>query len=189
MNNQNENNKSAEETKCGHKENKPRWSPQAQKIINEMTDEYNKKIQEYYRNNDLNIKIHNLYASTDKKYREKCNDKINNLLQLVKEEGDRYVPLPGKEKDLDIASIELENCGRPFVSLANNFGYISHFTKKLFQMQVDYCYEDCNNIQDENKLRDCIQECSKDSVNYNFRALTELLSSTADSFQSELSKL
>ncbi len=182
-------NKSLENTKCGHKESKPNWSPLAQKIINEMADEYNKKIQDYYKNNDLNLKIHNLYSSTDKKYREKCNEKIDNLLQLVKEEGDLFIPLPGKESEVDVASSELEKCARPFVNLANNFGYISHFTKKLFQMQVDYCYEDCNNIQEENKLRECIKECSKDSVNYNFRAVTELLSSTADSFQNELSKL
>lgn len=189
MNDETEKNKSLDDTKCGHKENKPQWSAQAQKIINEMTDVYNKKIEDYYRNNDLNLKIHNLYSSTDKKYREKCNDKIDNLLQLIKEEGDNYVPIPGKETDVDVASTELEKCARPFVNLANNFGYISHFTKKLFQMQVDYCYSDCNNIQEEDKLRECIQECSKDSVNYNFKALTELLSSTADSFQNELSKL
>jgi hypothetical protein len=168
---------------------RPRWSPTADKIIKEMTEEYNKKINDSIKNKDLNMKVHELYQSTDKKYQEKCKNQIEELLKYVKEDNEQFMPAEGKEKELEKATQDLEQCARPYLGIASNFGYISHFTKKMFQMQVDYCYDDCNNIQDENKLKDCLRECCKDSLNYSFRSLTELLSSTADSFQNELSKL
>jgi hypothetical protein len=167
-----------------------RWSDQAKSSIKQITEEFNRKIKDSDDNKVLDTKIHDFFSAAEKKYEERCLSQINELMKLGKTENENFVPNLGVEKELESATNNLKECRKPFMDTINNFTYISQYTKKLFQMQNDMCFDECDkNEKNPEKLRECLTKCGLNSIKYPLKSLTKLLADTADSFKEELKKL
>lgn len=165
----------------------------SEKIIEEMHKDFNKKIKENQDNVNLDNKIKGMFESIEGKFSENCKAKIDEI-QKYEESNVNKMSKEEVEK-ANSALQQLEDCRRPYMNLINNFSYISQYTKKLFKMQTESCYQECNsrygskeNFSDED-LRGCINQCNNFSEKFAFKASSELLGSTCDDFKNQLKKL
>jgi hypothetical protein len=165
------------------------------KDIEEYENNYKKELESTIKDlPNFSLRLNDIYDLLSDKILSGCKKEIEELNKNLKSDflaTNEFVPLPGKEKEVQIAYEDYYFCSFYPSSIINTYHNIEDALLELNGRQMKHCKDDCikkNNLEISN-TKNCLKNCIDYAFNYSRKATYEMIESALDFTEKDIKKI
>ena len=143
---------------------------------------------------NFSLKLNDIYDLTEDMVNKGCKKEIEELNKNLKYDflsSNQFDPLPGKEKEANIAYDNFNSCSFYPYSIIDTFHNIEETLIKMNKKQMEYCKQDCIKKSNNDILiaKNCVKDCIDYAFNYSRKASYDIIDNALDFTEKEIKRI